>query len=426
MNALADIEDDDEYFWRLPEEKLLEVTESLKARCKDAGIGLNIEQDGDGDLQFNFAFNAGKEKRIVNIWDQNDLVVLEGIEFEKYTFISNLQAICSYEKGTIECAVQAAGNSRPLPILYKRLFGVSIRDARKNGAKIVASVEEGEPTVELGMSTAEFDAIVSQSSSTITLKIGGLNVHQHDEVFNYLTVVANSLLFQLDMISDLPLVLKKVVSNRKRSPVPEAVPALIFPKVEFESAPLSLYWYGRSAVGMPLLQYLAFYQVIEFYFPRYSQSEAHRKLKSVLKDPTFRSDKDSDVAKLLAAIHVSKSGAFGDERSQLRAVLDECTFSDEIKRFVIEDNERSAFFNAKAKASYQKINVLSDDDVRADVSRRIYEIRCKIVHTKSDARDVEVKMLLPFSSEADQLRFDIELIQYVAQKVLIAGATRMR
>jgi len=426
LNAIIDIEEDEDDFWLLPEEKLIEVTENLKARCKSAGIGLEIERDGDGDLEFNFSFSAGREKRIVNIWDQNDLVVLEGIEFEKFTFISKLQAICNYEKGTIECAVQAAGNSRSLPTLYKRLFGVSIRDARKNGAKIVAAVEDGEPTVELGISTAEFDAIVSRGPSTLTLKIGGLNVRQHDDAFNYLTIVANSLLFQLDMISDLPLVLKRVVGNRKKSPVSETVPALNFPKVEFDSAPLSLYWYGRSAVGMPLLQYLAFYQVIEFYFPRYSQSEAHRKLKSVLKDPTFRSDKDSDVAKLLAAIHVSKSGAFGDERSQLRAVLDECTFSDDIKQFVTEDDERSAFFNAKAKASYQKINVLSEDDVRADVSRRIYEIRCKIVHTKADARDIEVKMLLPFSSEADQLRFDIELIQYVAQKVLIAGATRIR
>jgi hypothetical protein len=38
---------------------------------------------------------------------------------------------------------------------------------------------------------------------------------------------------------------------------------------------------------MPLLQFLAFYQVIEFYFPTYSQAEAHRKLKAILKDPPF-------------------------------------------------------------------------------------------------------------------------------------------
>ena len=426
MNAKIDVEDEEEFFWRLPEDQLLEVTEDLKARCKGAGIGLVIDNDTDGDAEFNFSFNAGRDKRVVSIWDQTDLVKLQEIEFEKFTFISNLQAICNYEEGTIEVAVQAAGNSRPLPVVYKKLFGLTMRDARKNGAQIFVAVEDGEPTVELGMSTKEFDAIVSQGAPVITLKISDLTIRQHDEAANYLTVIANSLLFQLDMISDLPLVLKRVVNARRWSPVPDEIPVLSFPKVEFDSEPLSLYWYGRSAVGMPLLQYLAFYQVIEFYFPRYSQSEAHRKLKSVLKDPTFRTDKDSDVAKLLAAIHVSKSGAFGDERSQLRAVLDECTYSDELKKFISGDGERAAFFSVKTKVPYQKVNALSDDDVRADVSRRIYEIRCKIVHTKSDARDVEVKMLLPFSSEADQLRFDIELIHYVAQQVLIAGATRMR
>lgn len=56
------------------------------------------------------------------------------------------------------------------------------------------------------------------------------------------------------------------------------------------------------------------------------------------------------------------------------------------------------------------------------MSKRIYEIRCKIVHTKADARDPEVELLLPFSKEADLLQFDIDLIQYVAQQVLIAGS----
>jgi hypothetical protein len=426
LNAKTDFEEDEEYFWRLPEDRLLEVTENLRARCKSAGIDFVIKPNDDGDPDFNFAFSAGPEKRNVSIWDQNDLVALQGINFEQFTFISNLQAICNYEKGTIEAAVQAAGNSRPLPVVYKRLFGMSIRDARKNSAKISVESEDGQPYVELGMSTAEYDALVSQSASTITMKVSDLKIRHHDEALECLTVIANSLLFQLDMISDLPLVLKRVINHRRGAPAPDDVPVLTFPKVEFDSAPLSLYWYGRSATGMPLLQYLAFYQVIEFYFPRYSQSEAHRKLKSVLKDPTFRSEKDSDVAKLLAAIHVSKNGAFGDERSQLRAVLDECTFSEDLKKFIASDKYRSSFFHVKTKTPYHKVNVLSDDDIRADVSRRIYEIRCKIVHTKSDSRDVEVKMLLPFSSEADQLRFDIELIQYVAQKVLIAGATNMR
>ena len=198
-----------------------------------------------------------------------------------------------------------------------------------------------------------------------------------------------------------------------------------YPKTQFDAAPLSLYWYARSAAGMPLLQFLAFYQVIEFYFPIYSKSEAQRRLKAILKDPTFRGGRDADVARLLSAIQISRSGGFGDERSQLRATLAECCDSDGLRRFIEEDKERRDFFLTKCKSlPYHKIPLSNlSADVRGDVADRIYDIRCKIVHTKSDSRDGDVELLLPFSAEAEQLAYDIELAQYLAQQILIAGSS---
>jgi hypothetical protein len=38
----------------------------------------------------------------------------------------------------------------------------------------------------------------------------------------------------------------------------------------------------------------------------------------------------------------------------------------------------------------------------------------------------DVELLLPFSKEAELLSFDIELIQYVAQKVLIATSSQLK
>jgi hypothetical protein len=174
---------------------------------------------------------------------------------------------------------------------------------------------------------------------------------------------------------------------------------------------------------MPLLQFLAFYQVIEFYFPTYSRAEAQRKLKSILKDPTFRGDRDADIGRLLSAVTVSRSGAYGDERSQLRATLMECIDPDSLREFLKSDPERLAFYSGKAK-SYHKIPLNNPSaDLRGDVTDRIYDIRCRIVHTKNDARDGEIELLLPYSQEAEQLSFDVELVQYLAQQVLIAAGT---
>jgi hypothetical protein len=115
----------------------------------------------------------------------------------------------------------------------------------------------------------------------------------------------------------------------------------------------------------------------------------------------------------------------GDERSQLRATIAECIDPDSIREFVSVDENRKNFFSSKTKGiTEHKIPVANPNlDLRNDVADRIYDIRCKIVHTKSDGQNGEVELLLPFSKEAEQLYYDIELVQYIAQQVLIAASS---
>jgi len=176
---------------------------------------------------------------------------------------------------------------------------------------------------------------------------------------------------------------------------------------------------------MPLLQFLAFYQAIEFYYPRFSQVEARKKLANILKDPTFRSNRDDHVDRLISAITISRSGAIGDERSQLRSVVNHCLDPSDLRTFLESDTDREAHVSGKAaKQRFHKIPLQNKDlDVRNDVADRIYDIRCRIVHTKSDARDSDLELLLPFSAEADLIAHDIDLVQFVAKSVLISACS---
>jgi hypothetical protein len=96
-----------------------------------------------------------------------------------------------------------------------------------------------------------------------------------------------------------------------------------------------------------------------------------------------------------------------------------------LRDFLESDPSRSEFYAAKGKGVlFHKISISNpNSDLRQDVADRIYDIRCKIVHSKADSRNEEFELLLPFSKEAEQLAFDIELAQYVAQVVLISGST---
>jgi hypothetical protein len=101
----------------------------------------------------------------------------------------------------------------------------------------------------------------------------------------------------------------------------------------------------------------------------------------------------------------------------------ECIDSDALREFLMLDSERTEFYSAKTKTFHRIVLSNPSADLRGDVSERIYDIRCKIVHTKNDGRGGEIELLLPFSKEAEQLSYDIELIQYLAQQVLIAAGT---
>ncbi|AIO34312.1 hypothetical protein DM39_1919 [Burkholderia cenocepacia] len=377
---------------------------------------------------------CGRNTRWLSLSADDAIDRLLSFPFERFVFLSDLEAICSYADGTIEAEIRPLAPSfEPTSFVYRRLFGLDrLNDLFDvQSARIaVPATQEGLPHIEISPASEVFTRLSrSRSRLRITMKLTGCHVTTHDTALALLTKAAGSVLFQLDLLTDTPMGLEKerrrFVGGRRPKNNSNRTTELQYPKTQFENAPLSLYWYGRSAAGMPLLQFLAFYQVVEFYFPIYSQSEAQRKLKAILKDPTFRGDRDTDVARLLAAIHVSRSGAFGDERSQLRATLMECTDSDALRQFIAADTERKDFFLNKAKSlPYHKIPLTNPSvDIRNDVADRIYDIRCKIVHTKTDSRDGDVELLLPFTPEAEQLSFDIELVQYVAQQVLVAGST---
>ncbi|MEM5297617.1 hypothetical protein VSR82_25195 [Burkholderia sp. JPY481] len=428
----VDTEFDDEPGQSNPaREDFAEAKVKLEARCKTANIPIESIEPFNGSPRLKMEMNCARWKRPIVVATHN-ISGLLSIPFEKYVFLSGLEAICSYADGTVEAGIKpAVQNFLPSTYTYRRIFGGDWKPGSEGTKAITVPPDRpGMPHIEISLATnAYLELCRVHNRFKPTLKLSGCHLSNHDDALSLLNKVAGAVLFQLDLLTDTPLVLererKRIRSRQRAIPRTTDQVELQYPKTQFDSAPMSLYWYARSADSMPLLQFLAFYQVVEFYFPIYSRSEAQRKLKGILKDPTFRSDRDADIARLLAAIYVSRSGAYGDERSQLRATLNECIDPDALRRYFEEDEITKNFFLTKSKSlPYHKIPLANKSaDLRNDVADRIYDIRCKIVHTKADSRDENIDLLLPFTHESEQLSDDIELIQFLAQAVLVSSST---
>lgn len=402
----------------------------LERRCSEAGLELResegIEED---DVTLEVGLPAGRETRWVYLFDLDDLRQILHVSFEQFVFLSGYDAICSYRSGEIEALVRPL-NALSRRLLQRRIFGrregEEADEYASSKLELVPDAPLSGPKIVLSQPTENIRAL-ARANSGLSVRLVNAGVTQHDQAAALLEKFTRPLFFQIDLLTNVPLSIQSARGRgmpMRRASTPEITSSLQYPRNEYDDAPLSLYWYARSAVGMPLLEFLAFYQVIEFYFPTYSRAEANRRIRGILKDPTFRHDRDADVSRILSAIQLNRGGGLGDERSQLKATLMECVDAERLRQFLEGNEERKAFLSSKGKplTSHRIPIGNAGADLRDDVAQRIYDIRCKIVHTKSDGAG-DVELLLPFSKEAAQMAHDIGLIEFVAKQVLIAAST---
>ncbi|WP_149026703.1 hypothetical protein [Gluconobacter albidus] len=397
----------------------------IKERCKKANIEFSEEIDPYGD-KFGIVFlQSGRSKRRINIFGEDKADRLLSIDFENQRFLSGYEAICCYKDRTIEAGIRA---TRIIPSsIIRRLLNIEIfSESELQTVELKPNETSNDrPTIEIGPSSNQFNILSGIRGSRFSIKMRNIRASQHDAALSELRSYSSSLFFQIDGLIGSTFILERE-RQRQRLPLPRKKQGieLIYPKSCYNEDSMSLFMYAKSARDMPLLQFLGFYQSIEFYFPRYSQNEARRRVGSIVKNPTFRSHNDDDLDQLISAIRISKANGLGSERSQLRAVINECLATEEVRSFFEEGSDRAKYFASKS-SGYHNIPVSNKQtDLRNDVADRIYDIRCKIVHTKNEHSEEEsVKMILPFSDDAESLLHDIDLVQFVARKVLIAGST---
>lgn len=398
----------------------------LKARCESAKIEFKDEVLADGKPYLSIFLQAGRAKRRLGIFGESKANKLLSMPFEQYRFLAGYDAVVRYDEKCIEASLTGAPTSARFTL--ERLQRRNMLQADDDEARAIEIVPppslQGRPTIEIGPISSVLEALVPLRSSRVSMKLKGISATTHDQAIAELRSYADSIFFQIDILQGSTFALQRERRIRPLSRLRRRVDeGLTYPTTLFNHEAMSLYWYAKSARDMPLLRFLAFYQAIEFYFPRYSQSEARKRVASIVKNPTFRPHKDDDLDRIISAVHSARSGGFGNERSQLRAVVSECLSANDVREYVTSAKEVEDHFAGKTpKAKYHKIPAANKAaDLRNDVADRIYDIRCKIVHTKNDQIDDDLPMILPFSEDADYLLLDIDLVEFVAKSVLVAS-----
>ena len=296
--------------------------------------------------------------------------------------------------------------------------------------------ERSARSIEISEMSDEFFALVRSPAirvmkhnrqKQLTLKIRGVEAPRHDDAVRRLEDISLSVLFELDIRYGVLLEVARyeVLPFFARYAAEPVARPPAFPRLRYPSEAISLYSYGRSARGMPLLQFLAYYQVLEFFFPMYSRQRVLRRLRQEINDPRFDSTDDADLARLLALTTMGGRSGYGSEREQLKATVEGCVDETTLRSFFRATPE---WFGTLAdKRTIKNVPVVDEANNRIpltdQVVERIYALRNRVVHAKADGGDTAIDLLLPGSSEAAALTADITVLQFLAQKAIVAGGS---
>lgn len=411
--------------------EISKLLDAVKQRLEAAKIEFgddSVFDDEQASIDLTIQFPCGPQTRTLFIWDEDALSALADIKFEDFTLLGNFAAVADRANGRIEAVLTAP--NEPKNVFRRRMLldRLGLTETKGVTSRIrLQPAGSDYPKISIGPLSAAAKVLtqsVDHLGLSLTISVG--SQVNHDMALALLEQLSNSLLFNIDVVRGVHVALLRRSVSRRRGRRPKNLDDLQFPEYDYEKAPMALYWYARSADSMPLLQYLAFYQVIEFYYPIYFNAEMSRRIRLIIKQPTFRVERETDIARIVSVMK-GAGQTVGGEREQLKATLRECLTDNDVEDFLAEEADRGTFFLSKAKGITSNLVNPQNRQVglAMQVAERIYDIRCRIVHTKSDHNDGEVELLLPYSSEAERLGHDIDLIRFVARKVLTASCKRL-
>lgn len=241
-----------------------------------------------------------------------------------------------------------------------------------------------------------------RATPSVALELEGFEAADAEAAQKLLVDYGTSFLHQIARATGVSLRMWMSSYPTRRRSLRSRAGKIRFPRERYDSTPVELYAAANSSGRDPLERYLKYYQVLEFYMPR------------------------------AAAMYAAAQGrALGVEKDKLGAIVDLAITPAQLEGFFRGNDLLAGLADKKL---IQDVPVLHADanscpvpglDYRSDVVSRVYKIRCRIVHAKEGVGHAHAELIKPYSREARDLRADLQLIRFVAERVIRHWATAL-
>lgn len=189
------------------------------------------------------------------------------------------------------------------------------------------------------------------------------------------------------------------------------------PKVFYNKELTKFYRLGMGSY-FPILKFLTFYQVLEYFFIKVSDEELYNKMSYELKDPKFV-PKEPYIAKLVRIIEEHSKKV--DETEMLKNVLKKYIDFTDLKEFIenYEEKISEKIYTKRNEVFGEIVDVsLKENHIFGNIAKIIKIIRNALIH--SSDRYEGKKRYVPFSQSTEIVEKHIPLLKFLAEKVIFA------
>ena len=171
---------------------------------------------------------------------------------------------------------------------------------------------------------------------------------------------------------------------------------------------------------IPILKFLTFYQVLEYFFIKVSDELLYQGISTKLNDPKFKTVNTSDLDRVIKIVEDHRRT--NDETEMLKNVLKKFINESDLRNFIdsyetyIDDN-----IYTKTRTLFGEELIPDERYVFGNIARCIKTVRNALVH--SSDRYERHERHIPFSESTEIVKKEIPLVKFLAEKVIISSAS---
>lgn len=419
--------------------ELEDVEEVVKPRGGSLDLAnqvrAHLESEGfevlENSLGLVFHLPAGRSTRPVRIAKEDYEEILR-IRFGGWRSLSKVDGVYHQGDGVIEVALRS---DMPTGLVMRKIARMTGQnsDIREDLQDVELKVTDPRSSVTLRVGSGSRLASILlgprrflRARRPLTVRLESVRFVSTDEAEELMESITDSLTLQTGLLWGVPLSPQRldmstpVERQRRRR---EQGGDLSFPSGRYPHAPIALYRMGKDRRSSPLFRYWAYYQVLEYFFPIHSRSLAVSRLAKAVRSPLFDPYKDEDVVDLLSVI--DGDSARLSEQEQLKLTLQSIVSEEALVTTLLKLGLEDVLRKKSEGLSREFVNLTAGSSVIQQLSSRIYDVRCRIVHSKSASQRELGPGLLPGTADEELAEVELPILEYLAEQALESVASRL-